>query len=275
MIKKKWLVIFSVWSILFLFISLILLSITYISAQPYSAGGGYGGSFNIRQGSEQLINFFIDWGEPFIQAFFGGYDYTGYLLFEKFLVFILLAAVVFLSLKRTTYFEKNRIVIWIIAIIVPLLAVRYMQFGWINTILLSYTVVGVALAGILPFIIYLFFLHGVFSEGSSVPRKIGWIFFIVVYFGLWSTAQTENYGEIYFWTMVVSFFFLLFDGTIHRALMKQKWNEAERSIAVAAISELEGELRRIQKSKLIPDDRRRLEEARIRRRIDSLRKRAF
>lgn len=188
-----------------LFVIILLInSILLVSAQ----------SFDFREGSENVINFFIEAYEPFLDALFGRGISSGDILFEKFLIFLILLGMVYVSLSNVDIFRDNTAVHWIISITVPLLAVRFMDFSWINTILLEYQVLGVALAGILPFIIYLYFIHGV--SDSSVVRKIGWIFFILVYFGLWATTELQSYGQIYFWTMVVALLFLFFDGTIHR-----------------------------------------------------------
>jgi hypothetical protein len=220
----------------------------------YSSGGGSGfGGMDIRQGSEMLIGFFVDWSEPFLQAFLGGYDYTGYLLFEKFLLFILLMSLVYVSVKNIPVFKDQKWVIWTISIIVPIIGVRFLDFEWLNTVFMQYQVLAVALSGILPFIIYLFFLHNAFQgPGYSATRKIGWVFFIVVYYGLWSTSRENNYGEVYFWTMLISVLFLFLDGTIQRALMKQKWAESFNEELGKAVASLEANRRQIQNSSM-PD----------------------
>ena len=137
-------------------------------------------------------------------------------------------------------FEDNKGVVWIISVIIPLLSVRFIDFAWLNTILMQYQILGIALTGILPFIIYLFFLHNV-SE-STVVRKIGWIFFIVIYFGLWSTTEAETYGQIYFWTMFVALIFLLLDGTIHRAIERQRWKEAGKEPIYKRIADIDSQI---------------------------------
>ncbi len=198
---------FAICFVLISFVS-VLLNINLVSA------------LDLRVGSEQLIDLVIDFGEPFIKVILGGEDYTGFLLFEKLLIFLILLGVIFIALKNVSIFEDNPPVLWLVSGIIPVLAVRFMDITWINTIIFQYTVLGIALAGILPFIIYLFFLHSV-SDNSTV-RKIGWIFFIVVYFFLWATTEnSETYGSVYFWTMLISLIFLLLDKTIHTAYMRQ------------------------------------------------------
>ena len=249
----------------FFLIAFILGIITLVSAQAYYPSGIYsGGGFDIRQGSQQLINFFVNWGEPFLQALFGGYDYTGMLLFEKFLIFLLLLSMVFLSLNKIDLFREQRKVLWVVAIIVPLLAVRYLNFVWLNTILMQYQVLGVALLGLLPFVIYLFFLHNV--SNNAAVRKIGWIFFIVIYLGLWMTNDAEAYGGVYFWTMLIALVFLFLDGTIHRAFDRQKWKEADKEGVVRALGHIGQELERLDNAPGIPDNVRRIERKKLEKR---------
>ncbi len=217
------------------------------------SGSVFALDLDIRGGSEQVIELVVDWSEPFLAGILGGEEYDGFLLFEKFLFFILLLSVVYIALKQITIFEDNPAVIWTVAIIIPLLAVRFMDFVWLNTIILSYAVLGIALGGILPFIIYMFFLHGVFEE-SSGGRKIGWIFFIIVYFGLWSTSEEVTYAWIYFVTMGVSLVFLLFDGTIHRVFEKQRWKESRNSSLYDVINEKNRQIKRYREDREMPEN---------------------
>lgn len=265
---KKWMFGFGL-----LVLSVILFS-EFVLSQPYAYyGGGFGlGGLNIRQGSYDLINFIVDWASPFLEVTLGGYNYTGYLLFEKFLLFILLMSVVYVAIRKVPVFEGQKFVIWTIAIIVPLIGVRFLNFEWLNTVFLEYQVLAVALAGILPFIIFLFFVHSALRDYPA-PRKIAWIFFIVVYYGLRSTSEVGNYGEIYFWTMVISLLFLLLDGTIHRYLDRQKWNEADKSAVAAALARLGEEIEKIENAKGMPEDLRKKELNKLYRRRSDLQKR--
>lgn len=195
---------------------------------------------DLRQGSQDVINLATDFAEPFLSAIFGGYGYS-YLLFEKFLIFIILIAIVYFAISRFPAFEEKKGVIRIISIVVPLLGVRFLDAAWLNTILIQYQVLGIALAGILPFLIYLLFLHNV--SDSPIIRKIGWIFFIVIYFGLWSTSESGVYGQVYVWTMLIALVFLLLDGTIHRWWMKQQLEASGASDKWEHIAQLRKDIR--------------------------------
>jgi hypothetical protein len=193
---------------------------------------------------EDLVRGFIDIFEPILRAVLGGSDFSGYFLFEKLLLLVLLIAVIQLSLKNISVFENQKGILRIVSIVVALLAVRYLSFEWINGIILQYQVLAIALFGILPIAIYFFFLHGVFND-SEIMRKIGWVLFIVVYFGLWSTAG-GSFGALYFWTMVVSLVFLLFDGSIHRYYIMQEMKRSGATDKWQHIANLRGDIDGIQ-----------------------------
>jgi len=178
----------------------------------------------VRQVVELTMRSFVDIFEPILQTFIGG-DIESSLLFEKLLIFIILLCLVYVSIGFVPLFEDYKWGRWVVAIIVPLMGVRFLDTGWVLAIIIQYKVLAIALTGILPFVIYFFFLHNV-SEESSVIRKIGWVFFIIIYLGLWATVENESYSSIYFWTMVASLLFMLFDGTIHRIYVNQEMKKA-------------------------------------------------
>lgn len=265
--KKAWVLGFFI-VLAFSFMGSVLSQMSYYGG--YGAGSNLG--WDLRYGSAMLIDIVVGWSEPFLQFLLGGYDYTGFLLFEKFLLFLLLMSVVYVAIRKVPVFDGQKGVIWTISIIIPLLSVRFLDFMWLNTVFLNYKVLGVVLLGILPFIVFLFFVHSALSSYPAA-RKIAWIFFIVVYYGMWSTSAGQNYGEIYFWTMLMSFLFLLLDGTIQRYLMRQKWADANVSAFTSAIARIDNEIARIQTSASIPEDIRKRELSKLyKRRSDLQRK---
>jgi len=221
----------------FLFVLIILSAVAPLVSAQY---------IGIREASEQAIELVIETTEPFLQVLLGGQDYTGWLLFERFLIFILLLSVTYIAVGNIPAFSDNKGIIWIIAIIVPLIAVRNINYAWLNTILLQYQVLGIALTAILPFIIFLYFLHSI-SENPTI-RKIGWIFFIVVYYGLWTTTASITYGQVYLWTMIIALIFLFFDGTIHRTMLKQRLKDSEKGPIYQRIADIDSNIAKIEKS---------------------------
>src|SRR3989344_5168653 len=81
----------------FLFLSLLFI-VPSASAQYYGGGFWYG--------TEQVIDSVVQNLEPLFRALLGGYDWSGYLLFEKVLLFILFSIIVGLILEKLPVFER-------------------------------------------------------------------------------------------------------------------------------------------------------------------------
>lgn len=198
--------------------------------------------YNPRQGSEDVINGVVDFSEPFLQVLLGGQNYTGYLLFERLMLFLIIAAIVYASLAKANFFE-NKAVLWIITIAVPLIAVRWIDFEWLNYIITQYAVLGIVVTVILPFIIYLFFLHGV--SHSSAFRRIAWAFYIAIYYGLWSTSSTGFVGDAYLWSIWVAIALIIFDPAIHRVMTKDEDLAPLRASINGSIASLDHQLQQV------------------------------
>jgi signal transduction histidine kinase len=232
----------------FFILGLILSSllIQFISAYSTSL-------YNPRQGMNDLINIVVDFTEPFLQAVLGGGNWTGYLLFEKLVIFILLAAVVYIALAKTKFLENNKPSLWIITIAIPLLGVRWLNFEWINFIITQYQVLAVALTALLPFVIFLFFVHGV--SHSSAFRRIAWVFFILIYYGLWTTSSTTGYvDEAYLLTIFVAVALIIFDPMMHRLMTKEEDLTPLRASLTTRIAELDTQLEKINNAMHLSSD---------------------
>lgn len=177
---------------------------------------------DLRSVTQSVIDSYVSVGEPILSALFGGYGgWTGFLLFERFLLFVLLVSVIYVILGRIEFFDNQRAVKWVVAIIVPLIGIRFIDFDWLSAVLLQYQALALILTSLLPFVLFFFFVH---SIGKDYPmlRKIAWIFFIGVYVGLWNTAQSGVQGSVYFWTMVAAILGLLLDKRI------EMWMQAKQ-----------------------------------------------
>ncbi len=172
---------------------------------------------------EKTINLVIDTLGPVFYVFLGG---DGNMLFERIIFFFILVSIIFVVLSRIPMFAEKKAVIWIITLSVSLLSTRFLtSVQLVQNILLPYGVMGVALTAALPLIIYFTFVES--FEGSSTVRKTLWLFFIIVFIGLWASRYDElgDLSWIYFMTGVAALIFLLADGTIRRILIKQQMDQ--------------------------------------------------
>ncbi|PIN92663.1 hypothetical protein COU61_01365 [Candidatus Pacearchaeota archaeon CG10_big_fil_rev_8_21_14_0_10_35_13] len=201
-------------------ITIILLAIA--SAQ------NYGGGMNLAQGSSQIINWIEQIFGPFAYALFGSSEY----LFEKVLVLVIIVSVIYKTLsspiiKGKLPFTENKAILWIISIAVSALSTRFLtQAQWASFIILPYNTLGIVLSAAVPFIIMFLFVN---SFDSSAIRKILWSIYAIIFIGIWMSRYDEvgNLSWVYFFTALLALILLASDGTIRRAMIKQRRKELE------------------------------------------------
>ncbi len=172
---------------------------------------------SVRTGMESVVSSLIDIFEPILRALFGGIDWSGAVLFEKLLVFILLVAVIYVVTKRIPLFSEQNVVRWIVAIVIPLIGVRFIEMSAFFAIFTQYSIFSIIITSVVPFIIYFYFLYNI-AGVHGIIRKIGWLVFVGIYIGLWSTSDTSSSSSIFFWTFVVGLVMLFGDNTINKKL---------------------------------------------------------
>ena len=188
----------------FFYSILSILLVPFVSASfvPYQIG------YTVRETVYLVIEFF----RPILEALIGGYSSNEF-LFVKTLLALLIFIMSRYGLQNVPQLEKKTSVVNIVAVIVAILGVRYLQDSdLINGILLPYGVLGVALTAILPFIIYFFFVEKSMKHTSG--RRGAWIFYLVVFGVLWS-ARVDDLSpignQIYLWTFAAGVLCLIFD----------------------------------------------------------------
>lgn len=167
------------------------------------------------------------------------------LFLAKLLLAVLLFAVVSSILKNSGVdFLSEGFSHWVVAIVVPILAVRFLTPAFIETILLPYSVIGVVLTSIVPFVLYFFFVEkGFGAKASPAFRKAAWIFFGAVFFAMWvlrrETLYSEENGVVYaIYPMVVllSLLAAFMDGTIQKIF--RSWEVSRRSSRAQGVTKI-------------------------------------
>jgi len=220
---------------------LLLFATSFVSAY-------YGGDLgsNLGYGMNQLINVGEQMFGPLFSAFLGG---TGEHMFERILFLCILISIIYMVVSNMDIFKSNPTVVWIITISISLLSTRFLVGTLVETVLLPYSVLGVSLTAVLPILIYFTFVQS-FSE-SAIVRKVLWIFFIIIFLGIWG-ARYDELGKlswIYMITAIVAFLFLLFDGTIRKVIRNQKMKELDEDSRQRSLINMRKELDELEENK--------------------------
>lgn len=203
-----------------------------------SAYGSYYGNLG------NIIDSVVRAWEPVFQALLGGYGWSGMFLFERLLLFIVLISVVYLLVGRVPLFEDQKAIRWVIAVIVPLIGIRYIDYSWLSALILQYQVLAIVLTAVLPFILFFFFVHSI-SRDSSVLRKAMWILYAVVYLGLWSTAGDSTSPYIYLWTTIAAIVMVFMDDKIASILEAREMKKQGRQHLDIQVAEFRKQIDKI------------------------------
>ena len=224
---------------------IILRLIPLVSA--YSGGYGF---VDLRQGSDQVIQWIQDFATPFFEIMLD--TNSGEFFFAKCLMLLLLFILIFFILEKSKIFGDKKGVISIVSAVVSILAMRYIpESDLISGILLPYSVLGVALLTYLPFMIYFFFVYQ--SVQGNIARRIAWIIYAAV-FGVLAFLRKEEISPagtwIYVSGLILVILSLLLDGTIKKLFEEAKLNA---SFGHLNDSERVRLLRRFQEAKQVYD----------------------
>lgn len=192
---------------------------------------------------------------PF-SAYLLGDTLTGELLFAKVLFFVVVLSLVWMALNRIPFFSPEEgqqlWVIWVVSIAVSILAVRFISTeDWVQTIILPYTTLGIVLAAGFPFVIF-FVLVELGLKGSTgteykTIRKVAWVFFGVVFIGLF-VSRGDVVGSarnVYFVTAIFAFIVAIFDGTFQGMLHDMSMDRTIGQTKAHQIDAIQREIRQL------------------------------
>jgi len=156
-----------------------------------------------------------------IAQFIVGPAETVDLLFVKVLFLILIFGVAYYAAGFTPGVRDSTTFMVLIAAVVSLLATRFLTTPeLVNLIWLPTGTAGIAFATLLPFVLYFFLIERL---DNPIIRRVGWVIFIVLYFGLaiyrWNSlaAGQEWWNNLGWWYLaigVISLLVLVFDKKI-------------------------------------------------------------
>ena len=177
-----------------------------------------------------------------------GDSVTGELLFAKALLFVIVLSIVFLIVGKIPLIKDGpKAFNWIIPIIVSILAIRWvMTDEFVQLIILPYSALGIAISAGLPFVIWFFVVESGMDGTHKTLRKFAWIFFMVVFGGLWVTRYDAIAGSarwIYPLTIVLALLMIFMDGTIQKIMARIKLEKALSQSALEEVYKLESKIR--------------------------------
>lgn len=223
---------------------LTILFLSFVSA----ATPTYSSSF-ITDSVQKALNIFVEAVSPIFDALLGSYTggYSNFteseIFFIRVLLLIILFVFVYIGTKSVPKLGDNKGVVFIIAAAVSIIAVRFMSstelfFG----ILLPYGTMGVAITTLVPFIIFFYFLHS--TKAGTLGRRLGWLFFGIVFVSLWVTkadqlSETSNY--IYTASAIALILVFVFDREIHRYFALHEVNIFLKKSSQKAVAALQAE----------------------------------
>tara|TARA_Y100000310_G_C20589032_1_gene766974 strand:- start:309 stop:1079 length:771 start_codon:yes stop_codon:yes gene_type:complete len=188
------------------------------------------------EGARAVVDTTIDILQPLAGGLFGGFGSEN--LFESVLFFAIILSLVYVILGRVDLFYDKNKVRWVVTIAVALLATRFTaEWAWVQFVLLPYSILGVALLSLLPFIIYFSFLY---SFDSGTIRKFGWALFIAIYTGLWY-SQFEQIGDIawiYLFAGILGLIMIVSDKYVRGWMVRQSIAKGLTADAVRQIIDL-------------------------------------
>jgi len=196
---------------------------------------------------------------PILSTLFGTY-YGDTYLFTKFLILILLFVVIRVILLQIDMFKSNKTIVWIVAGVISLIAVRYMsELQVIQGVLIPTGALGVALMTILPFLLFFYFIQ---KSGMAAPgRRLSWIIFGICFLAIWLTRDNlpSVLNQIYLWTFVAIVLALIFDRSIHTYFELWHIKRMERTIEDKIILELLEDLETAEKHSDTEEGKRQIE----------------
>ncbi|RMD67497.1 hypothetical protein D6817_01485 [Candidatus Pacearchaeota archaeon] len=201
---------------------------------------------------QRVVNDAADAIRPITDAVIGELNLgsPGNSLFGSILIIILVFTLVWTVLEKIEIFSTHRWVLWLLSIVVTLLATRWVgSQDWVQTVILPYSTFGITISAIFPFVLFFLFLNVGFQGATySFIRKTGWLFFAVVFIGLWFSRYDElaNAKWVYPIVALLAFLMMFFDGTVSKFFMHQKLARAQATFAQDAINSLLEKRQRVQ-----------------------------
>ena len=194
------------------------------------------------ESTKKVVDEFVDFIKPVASSVLGKTPSGSEYLFAKVLFLIIVLAIIWTALNRVEFFNEKPWILFVVSLAVSILATRWLTTeDIINTIILPYSTLGIAITAGFPFVLWFLIINvGLQGEGRRTVRRIAWIFFAVIFIGLYITRQATMEGArwIYPVTALAAFIMAIMDGTIQgffNKLQMEKASAGRKGHALRAI----------------------------------------
>ena len=218
--------------------------LTLLSTSFVSAIGPIDGLRDLLYWISEIIIILLDFLSPIL----GNASFDEF-LFAKVLLFTIVLMITYAVLKKNNLFGRNKPALKVISIAVALLSIRFLEEELIDSILLPYSALGVALTTFLPFMIYFFFIHQ--SDIGPFGRIFGWVIFALSFsaiLGFRSSELTEVASYIYGGALLFIVISLIFDKSIHSYFQLSDLRGARREGNARRYAEIEERIERLDRN---------------------------
>lgn len=115
-------------------------------------------------------------------------------LFAQFLLFILVALIVYAVLVSIELFRGKEFIVGAVSVVVAILSTFFLKSTEVATILISYGALGITLTGLLPFILIMVIAKQLADAGYEFLNIVLWVVFFVITIIRWLTASSAEIG---------------------------------------------------------------------------------
>jgi hypothetical protein len=157
-------------------------------------------------------------------ALLGKEGLTNDMLFAKTLFFIIIFGLFYTVFDLTKLFENKKWTLNFVLFSISILIVRWIGSSkTIQTILLPYSTVGIALLCLIPLFVYFLIIEKGLANQPAITRRIAWMAFGVLFIGLYFSRRIEigYFGGLFYLISAIGAGLLAWiDGTIQRIFIK-------------------------------------------------------
>lgn len=166
---------------------------------------------------------------------------NGETFLAKVLFLVIIFSIIWVSLGKVSFFNDNTLVLVTVGTAASILAIRWFgSSGIVQTAILPYSVLGIAISSGIPFVLFYFIVN----DFEKTMRKVSWIFFSVVFVGLWFSRYDDlgKFGYIYLVTAGLGLLMLAFDGTLQKIKARAKRDRVRSATTSRLVDALHDDL---------------------------------